>query len=235
LPTRLLLTEDHSVVTIASMKISVLSPWSGLLLVASCLISLHASAQLAEYSNLASWESAIHLAALTSINFQGLPSGGLPQRTVGGVDFQYDATTPGDLYALVNNFYYPGEPAELSAEDSGLGDTDGMMVTFSQPVTAISMDMEAFLGSDFTFTVNGHTYVQAIAKIGTLSFVGLVSDTPFTSFTVSSPYEFGMNFADLNYATPVPEPGSTGWMIGLGLFACRAFRRLHRRNSFLQS
>lgn len=208
------------------------------IVLACCVIGLRASAQLTEYSDITSWDAAVNPASVTSLNFEGIvpplgftyyPASGL---TLGAVNFQYTSPTPGVLFVLGDNYYYPGQPAELSPQDFGPdpapGDPDGMTVAFNSPVTAINMTIESFFDTPFTFTIGANSYTETAPSLDNgLAFVGITSDTPFSSFTVTTPAEFSMNFASLDYAS-APDEFSTAWALGVGLLGCGVFRRFRR-------
>ena len=220
---------------------------SKLFVLACCLAGLRASAQLNTYTDLASWQAAVNPGSITSVNFEGIvgtpsdPNYGLglnnftyysspPGLTIGDANFQYTSPTPGLLFLLGDDYYYSGQPAELSAQDFGAdpppGDPDGITVTFAHPITAFDMTFESFFGTPFTFTAGGGSYTQTAPTTGAgLGFVGITSDTPFTSFTVTTPAEFAMSFASLSYGS-VPDVFSTAWTLCLGLAGCGMFRRL---------
>jgi hypothetical protein len=215
------------------------------IVLACCVIGLRVSATLTGYSDLASWDAAVSPSSITSINFEGIVApGGFtaysspPGVTVGGVNFQYTDPNPGVLFVLGDGFY-GSSAATLSPQDFSANASrnyeDGITVTLPSPVTALSTTIGSFYpgSSPFIFVINGSSYTATSGSTAAPTFVGITSDTPFTSFTVTDPNDYAMTFANFNFApslAPVPEPTTiiSGAMLLLP-FGSSAFRQLRKK------
>jgi hypothetical protein len=105
---------------------------------------------------------------------------------------------------------------------------DSMTVSFPSPVDAVGIFFNVGVSPVGSLTVtttagsagNGPSY-----DVSTLYFVGLISDTPFTSATIGGDLTVttGFNLDNLTYA-PIPEPASL-ILLATGLVTLAARRR----------
>lgn len=99
--------------------------------------------------------------------------------------------------------------------------------SFSVPILAFGINVNTFatLPGSYTITTNlgdsAPSGFDPFPGFLTGQFVGLISDTPFTSVTFDSVGGFEYTLDDLTYA-PVPEPG-TMVLLGGALWGPRAF------------
>ncbi|MEW5688398.1 MAG: PEPxxWA-CTERM sorting domain-containing protein [Pseudomonadota bacterium] len=163
----------------------------------------------------------------------------------GGVTLQnFDGYTAGDLltddgfvtYAttggtpLVTNSYL------TSTSPNGLGATaigyfsasDTLTLTFASAITAFAIDINTFAGADGDYSVLLNTGDTALSIFetfpgtGTGQFIGFVSDTGFTSLTLSGLAGFSYTVDTLIYGEArdvtggIPEP--TTWALMLAGF-----------------
>ncbi|MBI2825892.1 MAG: PEP-CTERM sorting domain-containing protein [Planctomycetia bacterium] len=120
----------------------------------------------------------------------------------------------------------PSNPGFFFAEES-------IFVTFPEPVLAAGVFINADEGSDEYF-LGVASLSAAVATSGTfdpdfgLYFVGLISDTPFTTIEIGAGVDApsGWNIDNLTYQG-VPEPATCGLLV-LGALCLAAGRRWRR-------
>ena len=157
-----------------------------------------------------------------------------PGTTINGITYSnFKGFTNADITSLYGSFTGLSLGADHTA--NGADQTffyggNSIDVTFSSPVLAV--------GAFFNVSLNSGSYVVATSvgtasvdssayDIGTFVFAGLISDTPFTTATLtSSDADLGaFNVTEIVAATAIPEP-AVFLLVGLGLvtFGLR-FRR----------
>jgi PEP-CTERM motif len=191
-------------------------------------------------------------AIITSVDratFQASLSG-----TIGSQNF--DSLANGDILGTLNGVTYgasTGQPLVTSAfltstGLNGLGrtgvgfflDTDSATFTFSTAITAFAIDINTFanLPGDYFVTLDIGDVVTSLNEVfpgrGTGQFIGFVSNTAFTSVTLSaSQLSISPNrtftldtliFGDAAQVVNVPEP-ATILMFGLGVGGLALSRR----------
>jgi hypothetical protein len=139
-----------------------------------------------------------------------------------------------------------------STSPNGLGrtgvgyflDSDVATFTFLNPITAFGIDINTFASTDGSYDVLLNTGDQAFSIFetfpgtGTGQFIGFVSDTPFTTVSLSANTGFAYTLDTLLYGSRaavegVPEPATWAMMVlGFGLVG-GAMRQARRRRVIL--
>ena len=188
------------------------------------------------YTSSADFFAALGATATTTETYEGLPANStiaagdtvngityvsFPSGTSGRIDADFNAIGDQSL-ALTGSqqFFFPGQSINTSFA----------------PTTAIGIFFNVSLSTPnslFIQTPVGRAGNSAAYDIGSnLYFVGLISDTPFSSATIGSvnAAASGYNLDNLTLApaaTPVPEPASM-LLLGSGLVALRMRARRSR-------
>jgi hypothetical protein len=186
------------------------------------------------YTNRAAFNDAT--TAATTFNFDSLT----PQNSF--VLYGSSVTTNGMTFTTTNNSLYAigrdylGGVFAFNGANAVLQDNlnpSNLTATLPPGVTAFGVD----LGSEFTITGTGtltlasgtnFSFPITIPGRPNLGFFGVTSDSPITSFTITTG-DFGLSFADVTRATAVPEPSSMALFVLSGV-ALAGFRRLSRRS-----
>jgi hypothetical protein len=195
----------------------------GLLVVGLLAGPMTASAAVISSVDRASFQSAISGGTIASQNFDGLASGTLLS-TLDGVT--YVASTGS---ALVTNSYL------TSTAPNGLGRTgvgfflatDTATFIFDSAITAFAIDINTFAVTDaeYSATLSTGDVVTSLFEVfpglSTGQFIGFVSNTPFSSVTISASTLLSYTLDTLVYGAAsavvgVPEPGTLA-LLGLGL------------------
>lgn len=178
----------------------------------------------------------------TVIDFEGIaPVGGFvslrtpPGITLSGVNFTIDrSTSNGNLFVIGDNRYY-ANTAVLSSQESRLPPiSDNVLITLPEPSTAIAVDFGSFsAGRTVTFDLStGDTFTRTTGFFPSLEFVGLVSNKPITSLTISKPSVVGvdtvLNLDNFTFGQSVPEP-STFTLLTLGSLGLLGYARRRRK------
>lgn len=112
-----------------------------------------------------------------------------------------------------------------------INDDSQVTLTFANPITAFGADFTGFGDSEDTSVRIGSTTLAS--PFNGRTFVGYVSDTPFTTFTFFNPTlpdNFGMDNLAFSASAAAPEPGAWALMIsGFGVIG--ASMRIRRRKA----
>lgn len=191
------------------------------LLASSLLASVPASAATLLSLDRATFQAAIAGSTTLGIqNFDSLPLGTLTSD--GTVTYSSSTGTP-----VVQNTFLPSTaPNSLGRSDINFfTSADTATFTFTTAITAFAIDVNTFATAPGSFlgTLNTGDTVNSIFEtfpgFGTGQFIGFVSDTPFTSLTVSAPGQFAYTLDTLIYGAReqvtggVPEPTTWALMI----------------------
>ena len=139
------------------------------------------------------------------------------------------STTGGD--PLVTSFFLPSTGSNgLGATDVGFfAPTDTLTLTFASEINAFGIDINTFATDDAAYRVvlstgdDAFSVFDPFAGAGTGQFLGFVSDTPFTSLTLSAESGFAYT-VDTLQSGAVPEPGTWALLL-LGFFGIGAAMR----------
>jgi hypothetical protein len=212
-------------------------------------LATSASATTISYTSSAAFLSALGGSAITE-TYEGLPLNSLiaAGSTVDGITY---TSFPSGAEGRIDNLFNRIGNQSLALQRGGgnLATTgfffpgDAMSVMFASPVDAVGIFLNVGAKSDGSLSPVGSLTVTTTAgsagngpsyDISTLYFVGLISDTPFTSATIAgdSTVATGFNVDNLTYApVPIPEPMSLILVTtGLATLAARRRRKSTRDN-----
>lgn len=150
--------------------------------------------------------------AQTNINFEGLAANNgfifystPPGVTLSGANFNINHTNNnGNLYAIGQNFYYPGTSV-LSSQQTTIG-LNNIVVTLPGLFTAFAVDVGSFGASNVTFTLStGDVFNINTPNYPAFSFVGFASTLAFNSVRIETTDNV-LNIDNVSFATAVPVP-----------------------------
>ncbi len=149
-----------------------------------------------------------------------------------GFGFQYDRNFIDAAPVQFSDFNVDGTTVVNAVSDQAAG----LTITFDAPVIAFGADFRAIntTGAEVNFVFNGITV--NIGQNNTYNgFFGFVSDTPFTSLTLTGGFGDGYSFDNVltaNAGPAVPEPATWAMMIGGFALAGATMRRRKAAVSF---
>ncbi|PZQ57293.1 MAG: hypothetical protein DI570_20045 [Phenylobacterium zucineum] len=212
-------------------------------------LGMVAAAAVVAFSGFSAAEAAV-LTSLDRATFQAAVGGGVTLQNFDGYtagDILTDdgsvtySTTGGD--PLVTNTYL------TSTSPNGLGATavgffqagDTLTLTFSSAISAFALDINTFASADGAYSVllntgdTAFSIFETFPGTGTGQFIGFVSDTGFTSLTLSTVSGFAYTVDTLIYGEArdvtggIPEPGTWALMLaGFGAVGASLRRRRQR-------
>lgn len=208
------------------------------------LVAQPASAALTFYGDAASFGAATFDA--DNVNFPDIPTTlGVNPASFTQTTLNYTTTLATDdaisdgLLFIVGSFQTGHSPV-LSSQGHDNG-TAHLRITVDTPIRAVAIYFGTPRATNVTFAFsNGDNAVFASSDAptlyGTPHFLGMVSDTPFTSLLITAPDTTGFNHLNVEEVVVgqavVPEPGTWALML-LGFGGLGAALRARRRDSFM--
>lgn len=206
-------------------------------LLAVCLVlasAVGANAATITYTNSAAFFAALGATPFTSETYEGLAANTTISagQTINGITYtSFPAGTSGRIDNIFNRvgdrslaltgsqtFFFPGQSMDVS-----FAPTTAIGVLFN---VSISPPNSLFIDTAVGTAGNGLAYDQS-----TFYFVGLISDSPFSSARIGATtgVPSGYNLDNLTRATgpttSVPDPASTMFLMGSALLALRLVAR----------
>jgi hypothetical protein len=199
------------------------------------------------FTNQAAFAAATSGITFTTVDFEGLAADGSfvfeptpPGVTLMGANFTIDHSTGnnGNLFAIGDNFYYPGNSVLSSQESTTV--PNNFVITFPAMENALSLNLGT-LGAAATWSW-GRSHrvagVQSAPAFNSLAFFGLTSTSPFNTIRLTGPAIDGsggnptMNIDNVSFGAGavaiVPEPASMV-LVGSALALAGVRRRARRK------
>jgi hypothetical protein len=199
-----------------------------------------ASALIVSLALIPSLSAATVITSVDRATFQAAVSGS----TIAGQNF--DSLAVGSILGAAADLTYgasAGTPIVTttyltSTDPNGLGSTSAgyflpsetATFSFNSPITAFAIDVNTYAPADgaYSASLNSGDVVSSLHEVfpntTTGQFIGFVSDTAFSSVTISATTGFSYTLDTLVYgsATAVPEPEAYAMLLaGLGLLGWR--------------
>jgi hypothetical protein len=187
-----------------------------------------ASAQVTSYTNRSDFLSEVSVNY--SDNFETYKTSAVSAITLGPITY---SNPDGQIWFLDSTVDW--DAAYLNTGYLEWQNPGTMTLTFDHPYNAIGFDFGQFRGevTSFIALIDGKTEVDSTSADSAFSFLGIISDTPFTSITLSAdlyPVLDNLVLGSLQ-STPtgaVPEPSTYGLVGAFALAATVAIRRRGR-------
>jgi hypothetical protein len=151
-----------------------------------------------------------------------------PTWSYSGVGF----STANVIFSMGANDGFPASSAYRSDFLEWQDSSQALSIVLPGPVSAVGFDYMELRGHQDTFTITAANTQVATGTAATPLFIGLITDVPFTSFTIIDQGDPAFDFATidnlsfgLTSAQPVPEPAPIA-MLGTALLLLLP---LHRR------
>ncbi|WP_372798797.1 PEP-CTERM sorting domain-containing protein [Pontiella sp.] len=149
-----------------------------------------------------------------------------------------DLTLSGTVTSTTRNFIDAGTINSYAGFDfdgtpflpSQVGTSDSLTITFAGDVTAFSADFNFFADlrtSYFTLNNTANDTLDVYFNANEINNIGFVSDTPFTTITITSSATDGFSMDNLTYQA-IPEPSSMA-LAGLTCIGAFFIRRSFKR------
>lgn len=184
-----------------------------------------ASAQVTTYANRSDFLSKVSVNY--SDNFETYTTFAVSSITLGPITY---SNPDGQLWFLDSTVDW--DAAYLNTGYLEWQNPGTMTLTFDHPYTAIGFDFGQFRGQVMPFTalIDGKTEVDSTSADSAFTFLGIISDTPFTSITLSAdlyPVLDNLVLGSTSSAPTgaVPEPSTYGLVGAFALAAIVAVRR----------
>jgi hypothetical protein len=211
--------------------------------VAGIALAVDAQASVVTYTSLSDWQAAAGSTAVET--FDSASTGAF---TTGGSygpvafnGFSLSGTGNGDSVGVFTGSISGNPDTPIPASFLGQnyvewGNTgDGNVgptttITFTTPVTAFAFDwFNTDTTDEYEITLSsGETFVGPPFTFASSGFFGIVTDTPITSFTISTYTDGGFisdeGFDNLRFSTDLPEPATMA-VLGVGLLGLAGARR----------
>lgn len=194
-----------------------------LALLAALLLPMAANAILITSVDRATFQAAVTTGTINSQDFDGLVVGTLVG-TLGEVTYSASVGTP----IVTDTFLTSTNPNGLGSTSTGFFlPFETATFSFTNAITAFAIDINTFANTDGAYSGLlsigdiATSILEAFPNQTTGQFLGFVSDTPFSSITISANTNFSYTLDTLIYGdaaavNTVPEPATLS-LLGLGL------------------
>jgi hypothetical protein len=154
-----------------------------------------------------------------------------PGQTVNSINFTINtAQSNGSLFVVdagfSNNFF----GATLLDSQFSTTTNDNILITLPTAVTAAAFYFGSSIGLDVNFLASNGDSITATTTDDVIQFLGVTSNTPFTTIELSEGLGGGLALQSFTSATAVPEPSSLS-MLAIGVLAAAGFHQSRRRTS----
>lgn len=205
-----------------------------ILCVAALLLAGQAASAAITTYNRATFQAAVPGGGVTEQNFDSLAQGILG--TLGNVT--YGAS--GGSALVTDVFLTTTAPNGLGSTSVGFFESsEQALFTFASPITAFAIDVNTFATTEGAYQATLNTGEMVLSRFdvfpgtSTGQFLGLTSDSAFTSVTVSAWTGFSYTLDTLVYGEAeavagIPEPSTWTLVLSCGAAMCLRLRRKRR-------